>query len=793
MKMRFVLLLITIYLVGVEQIWAAEGLRVGASSHVGKIQRSIPFLNHDELRTKGTAKSQREPKNKNSNATIGDLVDDILKLDPLSQLNLITSIMLKSHADDGFNNEQQPIAIAQVFAILNSRFDDLQEDLNFDALIIRYLVLNSLRFKQSQSGQFEDEIFTDSVKVFFQKRVAYWETHISKQSAKLFNIYGELLIITSSLDWILANRAGEFLLNTQREITSSALMESGQKFRISILFAAMKAAVHRSQSLVDDLIVISHEKIALMNQKRQISLEVFHWINTFNFYLDGVVQTIADNSEIPFEKLVYFLDERISINRELVSVARQQLNQYRSLRPNIYDTHPLLASYLDQIDCNQDPSRISSAIGLNEAVEANLIKLEKKFSRSLQIVPKYHQILEEDLSVLHSRIVNWNLMDRITAYQISLLAVEFGHNYLLNRSAQNSIGAKRDYVLLRDLLQVALCMRYFEKYQGHTCDVTSRLSSFKSQSTTEGLFLLRKLADEITEEKGITHFIFNNPMNLNPGIFIADSQVSLEFKELNFHPLSMIYTNGQDIRIKGNRLNYAWIDSSGIDQSQDKLAPPADGLPSRSDGFKGQAPSKPSKADSGTSGGTIQVTAELENSLLVAFGGDAEDGFDGAASPNCIHQLDCLGASGPINPDYKIIEKRQCSPDFKRYIQVVHNWSATISTRGKDCSACHVGSIDICKNDGNRRLWCGTENVTQRHSDILDVNAGPGGDGGDAGSGGDISLPLNFQRDNSFMLNISGKNGIGGSPGNCGPNPEGGKNGKQAFDGKIQVLERETI
>jgi hypothetical protein len=701
-----------------------KGQSITRETYVDHVKQIIP-----EIILEDTASNQIT--NVNTGNVSAAQTFESLTLDAGAQFeDYLLNILLKKINLPSINSNDANINTKLLFRVLEENESSFEEHLNFDSLILRYAVNKIYSFAQNNTSGLEDWLQSINMITFFSKhldlRVAMVlkkaesnKVEAIKDALTIFDLYGQLAFLPIDQSWLVQRTYKLLYL-----VPSNQLNLSGLRLKLTIQSSYMKNS--QSPCLeINDLFETAETLANKINQFRTFDVEYMRWFDLFNIYVERFVSLEAN-----LDVTVTIIDKRQSIN-EIVS-----RNLIRALRQNLKITnelqvfHPVFQIYLNRAVANLAsegvlPTPIESNKSFDDYLADGIDSLRKRYGVNLDTAQDSSLALQ---------------------YQTLFFKIELGKFYLQSKnniSITPSIEQLRlshdDYLKLRNYLEQALFIRNYKIPFDPNKPMIPRLQG-KVMVFDSGVKTIKEFLNQSGSNTDVLTFSKPGKLYVPPGIYLADSAVTLTFDEIEFHPLSMIYTQGNSLEIQAKSIVNAWIDTSGADQTNDNLPPPIDGeraclqgvaipydhnellkrlldssfivsqpgfLEARREHYfaevfrcvdgprAGKPPSTPIIADNGTNAGNILLNGNTTYGIFVSFGGNGENGFSGANSPNCIED---------------------------EYHQV------------------------------------GTYNVS----------AGKGGNGGAAGSG--ATIILNSQKVFlTFINSVAGNPGIGGSPGQCGP------------------------
>ncbi len=713
-----------------------------------------------------------ENKGTNEAASLEDFLEGLEKTESSSSLKTFTELILKQSPYQDENSSLIPSNLEQMFSVLLNNLDQMQDDLAFDALLVRFVSIKALTYNRGSRSDFEEQMVPTSLRVFFAKRIEYLtdktmqETEVgdsarSEKASDILNTFGELTVVFSETSWLTESRQMRILINA---VDSNRLMTSGRRLQRKAALQLMTTSESQSPGTLKRILEIADDVLLEIANSYPLNLENIRWMNAFNLFIDTQTQKI--NS---LEAAIELLDKRDEMNRDLSKSIEKRYKEAQDIKTQSANSHPLVDIAIERGLQRARKKALTQSSSLSAAHSIqNKIDILSKLDPSLSLT-SYADLTAMNLTGLYQTLVVMSEKDRIRLYHSGLLAIHFGRARLLDGFEAKASSTVEEYKSLRKVLEATLCNRYLRKLEGIGCKAMGSMHG----ADKEGVGVVNKISDLSKEEQpvsGIMKVRLSDSTIVGAGIYFADYDTVIDSKSIRFHPLSMIYTQGFNIQIDAQSVEGAWIDSSGYDQIQDTPNPPIDGVPSQPNGTEGRAPSKPVPADSGTKGGHIKINGSSTESILVSFGGNGENGFHGANSPLC-------DAS-------------------QVYREVIHSRVVVIGSRPKDCDKCKVEICapllgcyrdDICKSKGQRAKVCGSTDITEVRRRSLHVAAGAGGDGGNGGPAGQISLPANQRSDLVFTLSLGGRAGTFGVSGQCGPNQRNGQPGNEGLGTETQI------
>jgi hypothetical protein len=697
--------------------------------------------------------------------------------------------------------------INDLFQLLGVQQANLQKDLSFDAILIRYLVMKMIGFEQSQKRSIAAFLthgpIAPFIKARFTSQVLKAKANTRSQvtsdlASSLLNIYGEVRFLAPDLEWLdvvhhidlqdnlQENHQGNHQDNhpdENHELTwlmhiasRDKLMSSGTQFLYLLQNHMMATDSPKSTEFIADTLTSAVQLTKDLRGGLALRVETFNWLSVFYSFVDWQSQRLTS-----FDAAVRLLDEREQITRQISEIVEHRYQDYLAINGRLTQLHPRLRVALDQTENRTTIINHATIESRKSQVGDSLSSYISGMFRSITQArtgikldpPSSISLIAAKLGSTKSDLEQLSTADRIHTYQSALEYVVIGRHYLSNRgSLSNSSDTLDDYRSVRTILQLALCTRYLERLNGKDCETITQARGRERQASGSHE-PIRNLSKEVETPFGRMAITIKGEKFVEPGIYFSESDVLIQADRLVFHPLAMIYTQGFDLRLEANDARDIWIDSSGADQIHENLNPPIDGIASKPDGSRGRTPSTPIAAARGLNAGKIEIAVAKVDGLISAFGGNGENGFPGAASPNCIDGVYKSAVHSWITSERVPNDCRKCYPQV-----------CTSTPFGEVCTP----RIDICRNDGNRGTMCGWHNNDEKHSETLHVDAGRGGDGGSGGDAGQITLSGSSRSDLLTILIAGGSPGLPGQAASCGPNAASGEGGTKGKSSRFTLL-----
>lgn len=721
---------------------------ISRESYIFQYKKIIPNAVIDDTASIRESGSRGEP------VTTSQVYNSISADSGLNLEAMILQLLLKTSSGKGLVNQQSPLDSKALFERLILNKENVEDDIKFDSLVVFYALNKVFTFAQANQSGLEEWAqsvrMIDFFKQHLEKRVSSilmdLDTHRTaaiEKAKTLMNIYGSLAFLPMDQRWLILS-----LYRVLNLVPSKQLSISGLRLKMTIQAAYMDAVTGPALK-IDDLLSTATSLADNLSHIKVFEGLYIRWLDKFNVYIE---KHLASQDDL--QTVIRILDTRWEINNRVRKNMIPILTENPNIRNDLIVTHPVFKTHLTRA--------IETAEQLNGEI------------KSLKTTRSFDEFISEGMDRIRTQIgIDFNQFGnhRLTLkYQSLFNQIEIGRAYLEDQdngeTAEEFVKldqSRLDYKKLRRSLEEILSLRFEGKELSPETNLLPRLEGQRSFSQTKKISI-SSFASQKGPQEGTMVFQRAGKISLGPGIYFTDGPTRLELNHVEFHPLALIYSQGYPLEIDADLLEGAWIDTSGLDQIQDNPEPPKDGVAATSDGKNmGRSPSRPIDADSGGNAGALRLKGTVNNSILVSFGGDGENGFSGAASPQCNNQ----GIYKPV--------------EFTRVV--------TTEKRPRNCGICKaVKLFDIsllCPTTSIQRQACGSEEVKKKVTEKIEVSAGLGGRGGNGGNGASITLEGEARSGMSIFVNsVSGKAGINGAKGSCGPSKDQGDSSQEGQRGQ---------